>query len=87
MFEPFPIFFPVNVISEFATPVSMSLRLFGNVLAGTIMISLWYTLLPWFMKLGIPSFLHVYFDLFSGAIQTYVFGMLTMTFITDKYAD
>ena len=87
LFEPFPIFFPVNVISEFATPVSMSLRLFGNVLAGTIMISLWYTLLPWFMKLGIPSFLHVYFDLFSGAIQTYVFGMLTMTFITDKYAD
>ena len=33
LFEPFPIFFPVNVISEFATPVSMSLRLFGNVLA------------------------------------------------------
>ena len=62
LIEPFPIFFPVNVISEFATPVSMSLRLFGNVLAGTIMISLWYTLLPWFMKLGIPSFLHVYLD-------------------------
>ena len=87
MFEPFPIFFPVNVISEFATPVSMSLRLFGNVLAGTIMLGLWYSLLPWFAKLGIPAFLHMYFDLFSGAIQTYVFGMLTMTFIRDKYGD
>ncbi len=85
LFQPFPIFFPVNVISEFATPVSMSLRLFGNVLSGTIMLGLWYTLMPWFAKIGIPTFLHAYFDLFSGAIQTYVFGMLTMTFITDKY--
>lgn len=87
LFEPFPIFLPVNIISEFSTPVSMSLRLFGNVLAGTIMMGLWYGLLPWFTKIGIPAFLHTYFDLFSGAIQTYVFGMLTMTFITDKYAD
>lgn len=87
LFEPFPIFFPVNVISEFATPVSMSLRLFGNVLSGTIMLGLWYALMPWFAKIGIPAALHGYFDLFSGAIQTYVFGMLTMTFVTDKYPD
>ncbi len=87
LFEPIFVFLPVNIISEFATPVSMSLRLFGNVLAGTIMMGLWYSLLPWFAKIGIPAFLHTYFDLFSGAIQTYVFGMLTMTFITDKYGD
>lgn len=87
LFEPIFVFLPVNIISEFATPVSMSLRLFGNVLAGTIMMGLWYGLLPWFAKIGIPAFLHTYFDLFSGAIQTYVFGMLTMTFITDKYGD
>ncbi len=87
LFEPFPIFFPVNVISEFATPISMSLRLFGNVMAGTIMLALWYGLLPWFASLGIPAFLHVYLDLFSGAIQAYVFTMLTMVFIADKYPD
>jgi len=87
LFEPFPVFFPVNVISEFSTPVSMSLRLFGNVMAGTIMLALWYALMPWFTKIGLPSFLHMYFDLFSGAIQTYVFGMLTMVFIADKYPD
>ena len=87
LFEPFPIFLPVNIISEFSTPVSMSLRLFGNVMAGTIMMSLWYALMPWFAKIGLPSFLHAYFDLFSGVIQTYVFGMLTMVFITDKYPD
>jgi len=87
LFEPFPIFFPVNVISEFATPISMSLRLFGNVLAGTIMLGLWYALMPWVFRIGFPAFLHTYLDLFSGAIQTFVFGMLTMTFIQDKYAD
>ena len=87
LFEPIFVFLPVNIISEFATPVSMSLRLFGNVLAGTIMMGLWYGLMPWFAKIGIPAFLHTYFDLFSGLIQTYVFGMLTMTFISDKYGD
>lgn len=85
LMDPIPLFLPINLISELATPVSMSLRLFGNVMAGTIMMALWYGLLPWFAKLGVPAFLHVYFDLFSGAIQAYVFGLLTMVFISDKY--
>ena len=84
LFEPIFLFFPINVISEFATPVSLSLRLFGNILAGTVMMALYYGMLPIFVKIGIPSALHVYFDLFSGAIQAYVFCMLTMTFISDK---
>ena len=84
LFKPIPILFPINLIGEFATPLSMSLRLFGNIMAGTIMMALWYGLLPVFAKLGIPAFLHIYFDLFSGAIQTFVFAMLTMTFIAQK---
>lgn len=84
LFQPIFLFFPVNVISEMATPVSLSLRLFGNVLAGTIMMALYYALIPSLLKLGIPSALHVYFDLFSGAIQAYVFCMLTMVFVSDK---
>lgn len=84
LFKPIPLLFPINLIGEFATPLSLSLRLFGNVMAGTIMLGLWYGLLPVFAKLGLPTFLHGYFDLFSGAIQTYVFAMLTMVFITDK---
>lgn len=87
LLEPFPLFLPVNLISEIATPISLSLRLFGNVLAGTIMLGLWYGLLPWFLKIGLPAFLHIYLDIFSGAIQTFVFGMLTMTFIKDKWGD
>ncbi len=84
LFQPIFLFFPINVISEFATPVSMSLRLFGNVLAGTVMMALYYGLIPVLFRFGIPSALHVYFDLFSGAIQAYVFCMLTMVFISDK---
>lgn len=84
LFEPIFLFFPINVISEIATPVSLSLRLFGNVLAGTVMMALYYGMLPIFVKIGIPSALHVYFDLFSGAIQAYVFCMLTMTFVANK---
>lgn len=40
LFEPIFLFFPMNLISEFSTPVSMSLRLFGNILSGTVMMGL-----------------------------------------------
>ena len=83
-FQPIPLLFPINVIGDLAVPLSLSLRLFGNVMSGTVMIGLWYGMLPWFMKLGVPAFLHAYFDLFSGMIQTYVFCMLSMVYIRDK---
>ena len=78
-----PIWFPINLISEIAVPISLSLRLFANVLSGTVMMALIYGLLS---KIAIiwPAALHVYFDLFSGAIQTYVFCMLTMTYVSQQ---
>ena len=81
-----PIWFPINLISEVAVPVSMSLRLFANVLSGTIIMGLVYGLLSKF-AIAWPAVLHIYFDLFSGAIQTYVFCMLTMTYITQAFGD
>jgi F-type H+-transporting ATPase subunit a len=83
LFKPLPFLFPINLIGEIATPFSLSLRLFGNVLSGTVMMSLIYSLLSKF-AIGWPGILHIYFDVFSGAIQTYVFCMLTMVFITQK---
>ena len=77
-----PIWFPINLISEIAVPISLSLRLFANVLSGTVMMALVYGLLGWIAVIW-PAALHVYFDLFSGAIQTYVFCMLSMTYITQ----
>ena len=78
-----PIWFPINLISEVAVPISLSLRLFANVLSGTVMMALIYGLLGWIATIW-PAALHVYFDLFSGAIQTYVFCMLTMTYISQQ---
>jgi len=77
-----PIWFPINIISEIAVPISLSLRLFANVLSGTVMMALIYGLLQKFALIW-PAALHVYFDLFSGAIQTYVFCMLTMTYVNN----
>jgi F-type H+-transporting ATPase subunit a len=81
-----PIWLPINVISAVAVPVSLSLRLFANVLSGTAMMALLYGLLGW-VATAWPAALHVYFDLFSGAIQTYVFCMLTMTYISNEIGD
>jgi F-type H+-transporting ATPase subunit a len=80
-FEPNPIFFPLNVIGELARPISLSFRLFGNVLAGLILLTLVYSITPIFMRFGLPVVLHAYFDLLSGALQTYIFCILSLMFI------
>lgn len=87
LFKPIPLLFPINLIGEIATPLSLSLRLFGNVLSGTVLLGLVYGLLPKILLMFWPAALHFYFDLFSGAIQTYVFCMLTMTFISQTFEE
>ncbi len=84
LFEPTPILFPINLIGELANPLSISLRLFENLLSGVIIMGLWYGMMPLLVNIGIPAALHIYCDLFSGCIQTYVFCMLTMVYINDK---
>ena len=84
LFQPYAVLFPINLIGEIANPISLSLRLFGNMVSGVIIMGLWYGMMPLLLKFGIPSFLHVYFDFFSGCIQTYVFCMLTMVYINEK---
>ncbi|MEH2932269.1 F0F1 ATP synthase subunit A [Candidatus Ventrimonas sp. KK005] len=84
LFEPTPILFPINLIGELANPLSISLRLFANLLSGVIIMGLWYGMMPLLVNIGIPAALHIYCDLFSGCIQTYVFCMLTMVYINDK---
>ncbi|MCL2486849.1 MAG: F0F1 ATP synthase subunit A [Oscillospiraceae bacterium] len=86
-FEPNFLFFPLNVIGELARPISLSFRLFGNMLAGMILMSLVYSL-PIYLRFVIPAVLHVYFDLFTGLLQTYIFCILSLTFIgTTASAD
>lgn len=89
-FEPIPFLFPINVIGELATPISLGFRLFGNIVGGLIIMDLVYSALaglsgmifgsgfiPVF-QLGIPAALHIYFDIFAGVLQSFIFAMLTM---------
>lgn len=90
LFEPVFLFFPINVISELSTPISMSLRLFGNMFSGTIMMALIYGLLrvgSVSLAIAWPAALHAYLDVFAGALQAYVFAMLTMVFVSNQIGE
>lgn len=92
--EPHWLFLPLNIIGEVATPVSLSLRLFGNILGGTIIMGLIYgglqqaNIILQIIGFGaITPILHAYFDVFAGFLQTFIFVILSMTFIKDKIGD
>lgn len=77
--EPMPIIAPINVLEVFIRPVSLCMRLFGNVLGAFVVMELIKLILP--VLLPIPfSF---YFDIFDGLIQAYVFVFLTSLFIKE----
>lgn len=92
--EPMALITPINIIGELATPISLSFRLFGNLVGGLIIMSLIYSALANLslglgisvpiLQFGIPVVLHGYFDLFSGLLQTFIFAMLTMIFISGS---
>lgn len=86
-FEPYFFFFPLNLIGELSRPISLSFRLFGNVLTGTIILALLYSVAPIYLRFVLPAALHAYFDLITGAIQTYIFCVLSMSFIRAASAE
>lgn len=81
--DPVPFFLPMNIISDITIPITLGLRLFGNILSGVVIMSLVYSVLGVF-AVAISPVLHLYFDLFSGFIQTLVFCTLTLVFIAGK---
>lgn len=80
--KPYAAMLPINLISEIASPLSMSFRLFGNILSGTIIMIMIYNATGYFAPLIAPA-LHLYFDIFSGVLQAFIFTMLTMVFINN----
>ena len=84
--DPNPIFLPINLIGEIATPFSLGLRLFGNILSGSVIMGLVYIVMG-FGAIVVAPALHGYFDIFSGFIQTLVFCTLTTMFISGKLPD
>lgn len=77
--EPFFFMMPLNVIGELANVVSISFRLFGNIMGGSIII-LVVSYLTYSVVL--PPFLNLFFGLFVGTIQAFVFTMLTTVYIS-----
>ncbi|MCK5827149.1 F0F1 ATP synthase subunit A [Candidatus Bipolaricaulota bacterium] len=76
--EPMPFMLPLNIISELSKPMSHAFRLFGNVLAGTILITV---VMAKFAPIIVPSGLHLIFGLFFGGIQAFVFAILAVAYI------
>lgn len=81
--SPIPVMLPINIIGELAKPTNISIRLFGNMFAGSVIMGLIYMAAPAI----IPAPLHLYFDIFSGVVQSFVFLMLSMVYIQGALGD
>ncbi len=77
--EPIPIVAPINILELFIRPLSLCMRLFGNVLGAVVVMALIKYLIP----LVIPLPFSFYFDIFDGIIQAYVFVFLTSLYIKE----
>jgi len=78
-FQPFKVFFPINVIEEITKPITLALRLFGNLFAGTLMLLLIAALLPVFI-IPFADVAWKLFDMFIGFIQAFIFALLTIVY-------
>jgi F-type H+-transporting ATPase subunit a len=72
---------PINLVEELAKPISLSLRLFGNIFAGGILVALIALFPPWIM--WAPNAIWKSFDLFVGAIQAFIFSILTILYFSQ----
>ena len=73
LISPFALMLPLNIIEELSKPVTMALRLFGNILAGEILLAVLYKLVPFV----IPN-IWIGFSLIIGFLQAFIFTMLTV---------
>ncbi|MEJ2040180.1 MAG: F0F1 ATP synthase subunit A [Desulfosarcinaceae bacterium] len=80
-FEPMIFMMPLNLIGELAKIISISFRLFGNIMGGVIIILVVSHLT---YSIVLPPFLYGFFGLFVGAIQAFVFTMLTIVYISTQ---
>jgi len=79
--QPYAAMLPINIMERVIVPLSLALRLFGNMVAAALLVELLYHGLgqiTFIAGIGLPIIAHGYFDLFDGVIQMIVFSMLTM---------
>lgn len=80
-FQPVPVFVVINAIEEIAKPITLAFRLFGNILAGEILIIVLLKLMPIWMP--IPSVLWLAFSIFIGGVQAVIFTMLSTAYLAN----
>ena len=77
--EPIPIMLPMNILEMFIRPLSLCMRLFGNILGAFVIMEL----IKYVAPVLVPIPFSMYFDIFDGFIQAYVFVFLTSLFIKE----
>lgn len=88
-FQPIFIMFPLHVVGKLSSIISMSFRLFGNIFGGSTIATIYFNLLygsPLYESIGLLSgtnlIILLFFGLFEGVIQAFVFAMLTITYLS-----
>jgi F-type H+-transporting ATPase subunit a len=77
--SPTPIFLPINILEDFTKPLSLSFRLFGNVLADEIVVSVLCLLVPIFIPLPV-----MVLGIFASSVQALVFATLSAAYIGES---
>jgi len=80
--EPFPLMLPLNIIEELAKVVSLSLRLFGNIMGEKVVVAVLFMLVPYLVPVPMQMF-----GLFTGTIQAFVFTILTTIYLSNVMGD
>jgi F-type H+-transporting ATPase subunit a len=88
-FDPIFIMLPLNIVGKFASIISMAFRLYGNIFGGSTIATIYFSILhgsTLFQTIGLLSGINLivllFFGLFEGAIQAFVFAMLTITYLS-----
>lgn len=77
--KPFSLFVVMNLVEEVARPITLAMRLFGNILAGEILLEVLYALAPWLVPM-----IWIAFSLFVGAVQAYIFTTLVSIYLKES---
>lgn len=87
---------PIELVGQFSPLVSISFRIFGNILGGSILMHLIYLFVGWIwgfipvigqvnlLAMVIAPWFHIYFDLFGALVQSYVFALLTCIYWSQQ---
>ncbi len=79
--RPTPLMLPFNVIGEFTRTIALSVRLYGNIMSGTVIVGILLSLTPFFFPIIMQLL-----GLITGAIQAYIFAILAMVYIASATA-